>query len=366
MLRALLLLLLAIFFNWLITEGIPTERLPNIFSSTFVPTGIVCIGSCIGLSSTAYYFEILDNLQHAIYLSIGLVSGAMTSVLVILHWDGITQRWYDGRSRFYERFARACLVASAAVLASNSFIIEEGASLSFLALTVLGLMAWNIATIKAAALWASCGVVLALSRNYRGCREEQGDCWLAGGGATGQTTRGALVLALGTVAAVVAIARRYVGWRGHGVVVAGLLACSHWAVGWGTLGSPSRSRLLARLSWLVLGTMFLLLWKRDSHITLPLTVFSLLLFVGNTLVLGASFAPSAVLAMLAGFLALNVVSLLKNDGSSKFCKYIPSSSGTEASIFLVIYHLLTPKRLTTPTSKPKVAGSNPIRALKYS
>lgn len=322
MLRALLLMLLAIFFNWLITEGIPMEVLPSIFASSFISTGIICIGTCTALSFTAYYFEILDSLEHAICLSIGLVSGAMTSVLVILHWEGISQKWYDGRSRFYERFSRACLVASAAILASNSFIIEEGASLSFLALTVLGLMAWNIATLKAAALWASCGVVLTLSRNYRGCREEQGDCWLAGGGtSSNQASRGALVLALGTVAAIVAIARRHVGWRGHGVVVTGLLACAHWAVGWGTLGSPSRARLLARLSWLVLGVMFLLLWRRDDRVTIPLTVFSLLLFVANTLVLGASFAPSAVLAIVAGFLALNLVALLKNDGSSKFCKY---------------------------------------------
>lgn len=322
MLRALLLLLLAIFFNWLITEGIPLESLPSIFASTFVSTGILCIGSCIALSYTAFYFEILGNLEHAIYLSIGLVSGAVTSVLVILHWDGISQRWYDGRSRFYERFARACLVGSAAILVSNSFIIEEGASLSFLAMTVLGLMAWNVATIKAAALWLSCGVVITLSRNYRGCREEQGDCWLAGGGSpTGQVSRGTLVLTLGTVAAIVAIARRHVGWRGHGVVVSGVLACAHWALGWGTFGWPSRSRLLARLSWLVIGVMFLLLWRRDSRVTLPLTVCSLLLFVGNTLVLGASLAPSAVLALLAGFLALNLVALLKNDGSSKFCEY---------------------------------------------
>lgn len=278
---------------------------------------------CVALCYTAYNFKILEDIEHAIYLSTGLVSGAMTCVLVIMHWDGITQRWYDGRSQFYERFARAALVASAGMLVSNSYIIEEGASLSYLALTVLGLMAWNVGTLKALALWAACGAVLTISRNYRGCREEQGDCWVAGSGApTGQASRAALVLALGSVAAVVAIARRYVGWRGHGVVVAGLLACAHWAVGWGTLGSPSRSRLLSRLSWLVLGAMFILLWRRDSHgPTIPLTVLSLLVFVGNTLVLGASLAPSAVLAVLSGFLALNIVAMLKNEGS-KFCKYI--------------------------------------------
>lgn len=327
MLRALLLMFIAIFFNWLITDGIPMESLPAIFASTFVSTAIVCMGSCVVLCSVAYHFELIESFKHAVFLSIGLVSGAMTSVLVILHWDGISDRWYNGRSRSYERFSRTCLVASAAVLASNSFIIEEGASLSFLALTVLGMMAWNIATLKAAALWASCGVVLALSRNYRGCREEQGECWTNGMGVPGrQATRAALVLALGSVAATVAVARKYLGWRGHGVVVAGLLACAHWATGWGTLGSLSRSRLLARLSWLVLGTMFLLLWRRDNTITLLLSVTSLLLFVGNTLALGAAFAPSAVLAVLAGFLALNMVAMLKNDGNPKFCKYFVTAS----------------------------------------
>lgn len=328
MLRALLLLLLAIFFNWLITEGIPMERLPNIFASSFVPTGITSIAVCIAVCYTGYYLELLEDVKHAIYLSTGLVSGAVTCVLIIMHWDGISQRWYEGRSPFYERFARACLVASAAVLVSNSFVIEEGAGLCFLVLSVLGLMAWNISTIKALCLWVGFGVVLALSRNYRGCREEQGDCWIAGGGApTGQTSRAALVLTLGSVSAVVAVARRHVGWRGHGLVVAGLLSCAHWAVGWGTLGSPSRSRLLARLAWLVLAVMFILLFvRRDFHnATLPATLCAFLIYVGNSLVMGASFAPSAALALLSGFLALNIVTMLKNEGSTKFCKYIKNT-----------------------------------------
>lgn len=320
MLRALLLLLLAIFFNWLITEGLPMERLPHVFASSFVPSGIIAISICIGVCYTAFYFNYLDDLEHAIILSTGLVSGAITCVLVIMHWDGITQRWYEGRSQFYERFSRSALVASAAVLVSNSYIIEEGAGLSFLALSILALMSWKIGTVKGLALWVCSGVVLAMSRMYRGCREEQGDCWTAGGGLpTGQASRAALVLALGSNAAVVAVARRHIGWRAYGVVLAGLFSCAHWAMGWGSLGSPSRSRLLARGAWLVLGIMFILLWrKRDSGVILPLIVCSILLYIANALVLGVAYAPAAALALLSGFLALNVVSLLKNEGSSKF------------------------------------------------
>lgn len=323
MLRALLLLLLAVFFNWLLTEGLPLDRLPHVFASTFVPTGVASLAVCIGLCYSAFYLQLIDDLEHSIILSTGLVSGLITCTLTIMHWDGISQRWYEGRSQFHERFARAALVASAAVLVSNSFIIEEGAALSFLSLSVLALMAWNIGSLKALALWAGCGVVLAMTRLYRGCREEQGECWTAGEGApSGQASRAALVAALASVAAVVAVARRHVGWRGHGCVLAGLFACSHWAVGWGSLGSPARSRLLARGSWLVIVSMFLLLWRRDGRgAVVPLTVCGLILFVANTLVLGASLAPAASLALIAGFLALNLVSFLKNDGVGKLCKY---------------------------------------------
>lgn len=322
MLRALLLLLLAIFFNWLITEGIPIERLPHIFASSFVPIGYLSMAVCIGLCYTAFSFQLFDDLEHAIFLSTGLISGALVCSLIIMHWDGITQRWYEGRSQFYERVSRSCLVASAAVLASNSFIIEEGASLSFLALTTLGLMAWNVKTLKALALWVCFGIVLAFSRLYRGCREEQGDCWTEGSGTTsGQASRLALVLALGSMAAVVAVARRHIGWRGYGIVLAGLFACAHWAVGWGSLGSPSRSRLLARGAWLVLGTMFALLWRREGHgAALPLTVCGLLFYIANAMVLGAAYAPAAALALLSAFLAINIVATLKSDGSNKFCK----------------------------------------------
>lgn len=322
-LRALLLLILAIFFNWLITEGLPMERLPHIFASTFVPCGLISIAVCISVCCTAFYFKFLEDLEHAIILSTGLVSGAITCILVIMHWDGISTRWYDGRSQFYERFSRSVLVASAAVLTSNSYIIEEGAGLSFLALSIMSLMAWNTRTIKALVLLVCSGSVLAMSRLYRGCREEQGDCWTSGGSSsTGQASRTALVLALGSTAAVVAVARRQIGWHGHGIVLAGLLTCAHWAVGWGALGSPIRSRQLARGAWLVLVSMFILLWrKEDRGATLPLTVCALLLYLANTLVLGAASSPSAALGLLSGFLAINIVSILKSEGSTKFCEY---------------------------------------------
>ncbi|XP_026320902.1 GPI ethanolamine phosphate transferase 3 isoform X2 [Hyposmocoma kahamanoa] len=319
MLRALLLMLLAIFFNWLLTEGLPMERLPAVFASSFVPSGFISMIVCIGLCYTGYYFKMFEDLEHAIILSTGMVSGFIVCALIIMHWDGITQRWYEGRSQFYERFSRSALVGSAAVLVSNSYIIEEGATLSYLTLSVLALMAWNTGTIKALALWVCCGVVMTVSRIYRGCREEQGDCWTTGGAVpSGQASRIALVMALGSMAGVVVLVRRHTGWRGHGVVVAGCFACAHWAVGWGSLGSPSRSRLLARGAWLVIATMLGLLWKKEGQgATLPLTVCALLLYVANTLVLGAAYAPSASLALLAGFLALNIVSLLKTEGSTK-------------------------------------------------
>lgn len=322
MLRALLLLLLAIFFNWLITEGLPIERLPHVFASTFVPTGVASVAACVALCCAAHRLGFLEDLEHAIILSTGLVSGLLTCSLTIMHWDGISQRWYEGRSQFYERFARAALVASAAALVSNSFVIEEGAALSFLSVTVLGVIAWSVGSVKALVLWVGVGVSLVASRSYRGCREEQGECWTAGQGVgSGQASRGALVLALGCIAGVVAAARRHVGWRGHGCLVAGLLCCAHWAVGWGSLGSPGRSRLVARGAWLVVAVTLALAWRRDGGPAQALAASTLTLFVANALVLGATFAPAACLAVLAGYLTLSLVAMLKGDGAGKFCKW---------------------------------------------
>lgn len=324
MLRALLLLLIAIFFNWLIAEGIPVERIPNIFTSSFVPTGVTSVAVTIAVCLTARYFNFLDDAEHAIILNTGLASGAVVCVLIILHWDGICQRWYESKLQFYERFSRSALFASALVLVSNSFIIEEGATLSFLVMSILGLIAWNIGTVKASLLWLATGAVLVSSRPYRGCREEQGDCWTSGGGsATGQASRIALVLALASTGTVVAVSRRHAGWRAPGVVLAGVLACGHWAVGWGSLGSPSRSRLLARIGWLVLVSMFILLWRRDDRgATLPLIVLSLILYIANALVSGVANVPAVGLALLSAYLVLNLVSLMKSEKFSKFCKYL--------------------------------------------
>ncbi|XP_072942845.1 GPI ethanolamine phosphate transferase 3 isoform X2 [Epargyreus clarus] len=320
MMRALLLLLIVIFFNWLICEGIPIDRIPLIFASNFVSSGLSGIVISVVCCYTAYYFNSLEDVEYTLIFSTGLVSGAVVCALVVMHWDGITNRWYESRSQFYERFARAAFVASAAVLVSNSYIIEEGAGLSFLTLSVLGLMAWNIGTIRAMAVWVACGVALAMTRPYRGCREEQGDCWTAGGNMpTGQTSRVALVLALGSTSAVIAVTRRYIGWRGYGIVLGGIFACAHWAVGWGSLGSPSRSRLLARGAWLAITAMFILLWRRENRgAALPVIVCGLVIYLANTLVLGASYAPSAALALLLGYLTLNIVTQLKTDGAPKF------------------------------------------------
>ncbi|XP_041984502.1 GPI ethanolamine phosphate transferase 3 isoform X2 [Aricia agestis] len=318
MLRALLLLLLAIFFNWIISEGVPIERIPHVFSSSFVPSGLIGIAVCIGVCYTAFTLEMLSDLEHAIFLSTGLISGVFTCMLVIMHWDGITQKWYESHPLFYERFARTALFASAAVLVSNSYIIEEGAVLSFLALSVIGLIAWNVRTIKCLGLWVGFGVSLALTRPYLGCREEQGDCWTSDSKNSSNASRAALVLALGSMAAVVSIARRYLDWRGYGFVIAGIFSCAHWAVGWGSLGSPGRSKMLARGAWLVIVCTFFLLLKRDSRgATMPLIIAGLSLYVANTLVLGAAFAPTAGLALLSGLFVLNIVAMIKTDGAGK-------------------------------------------------
>ncbi|XP_022112521.2 GPI ethanolamine phosphate transferase 3 [Pieris rapae] len=337
MLRALLLLLLAIFFNWIIADGISIDRIPHVFSSSFVPTGLISMAICISLCYMGHYWQLFTDLESAIILTTGLISGALTGALVILHWDGISQKWYENRTPFYERFARTVLFASAAVLASNSYVIEEGAVLSYLSLSVIGLIAWNIGSLKALALWAGCGLVFALTRPYRGCREEQGDCWTAGDNVnSGQASRAALVMALGSVAAVVAVARRQVSWRGYGIVIAGIFTCAHWAVGWGSLGSPNRSRLLARVAWFFIATMFGLLLKKDRNgpVT-PLIVCGLLFYLANCLVLGASYAPTAALALLSGFLILNMVSLMKNDGSSK-ASLSSRSSSTLACLWALV------------------------------
>ncbi|GBP08459.1 GPI ethanolamine phosphate transferase 3 [Eumeta japonica] len=288
-------------------------------------------------------FDSLSMLRALLLLFGGLISGAMLCVLVIMHWDGISQRWYEGRSPAYERFARAALMASAAVLVSNSYIIEEGAGLSFLFVTVTGLFALRDGSSRAFILWASCSAVMTISRYYRGCREEQGDCWTSGGNAAfggGQASRGALVLALTSMGAVVSISRRHIGWRGYGVVLAGLLACAHWAVGWGPLGSAGRSRLLARGAWLTLVTMFSLLWQKDRQgPILPVSVLVLLLYIANSRVLGASLAPTAGIALLSGFLTIMLITSMKNERSSKLVLSLRSNSSVACAwALLASYH----------------------------
>lgn len=139
MTRGLLFMFLSIFFAFTIVDGIPSQRLPEIFQSSFVLCSIAAISISTLFVVGLYYFDVSDNLSSNIFFANGVTSQLMMVVLVIQNWEIISQNWHDRRklNKLSNGICRLILVGSVCGVFSNSYIIEECFVLLFLLVSVI-------------------------------------------------------------------------------------------------------------------------------------------------------------------------------------------------------------------------------------
>lgn len=270
--RGLLLIFLTIFFCYMIIDGIPADKLPEIFQSSFLPCSYGAMFFATSVSVICYWFSIIDNLELTILFSTGMVSVFMLAMLVIQNWELIAQHWYDNarKRNWVDGTARATLALSACALFSNSYIVEEGAVLSYLLLSLLLVICFNSGLPKVLfPLFICSAISLACSRYYRVCREEQGECYFKNQ-ENSQPAPINLVMGLVVLALFVTLTRLWLRscgnlvsqdailWR-YAPTVAAVCTGGYWVASWGPHKISWRADSLARVIFGILAVSVIVL-----------------------------------------------------------------------------------------------------------
>ncbi|XP_012257030.2 GPI ethanolamine phosphate transferase 3 [Athalia rosae] len=144
--RGLILTFCTIFFSYMIVDGIPKDRIPIIFESSFLFISAITNIGAVGVVTALFLFNVIDGLQNNIFFGTGMVSVCMFVMLVIQNWGVISTNWYNNRkNRQWLNFcSRVILLMTVCGLFSNSYIVDESLVLSFLLITIIWLLVFNI------------------------------------------------------------------------------------------------------------------------------------------------------------------------------------------------------------------------------
>lgn len=196
MARGLLLMFLIVTFVYMIVDGVPSDRLPEIFQSSFLTCSYGAVGAAAALTIGLYASNFLTNIRPNVYFASGIVSVFMMAVLVVQNWEVIALNWYEkNKSRnWVDVTCRLVLLLATCVLFSNSFIVEEAKVLLFLIVSLIVITLLDIiaqksksqtgkptpfaksSKAKALIVGVVLGAIVRLSIGYLRCREEQQWC----------------------------------------------------------------------------------------------------------------------------------------------------------------------------------------------
>lgn len=143
--RGLVLTLLLISFSFFIVEGIPPDHLSKVLDGSFlyIAYGIMLFCACGSIA--LQYYKIVDDMFLFTYVSTLTISIITMAKIVVQHWVEITNLWYTtSRNRDWidimSRFVHMCSIV---LLFSNSFVVEEGAVLSYLLNAIIWLTVFS-------------------------------------------------------------------------------------------------------------------------------------------------------------------------------------------------------------------------------
>lgn len=145
--KGLLLMFCTLFFFYLFITGIPESRMSKIFQSSFLQCCILVNLIIALVIFLLFFFDILDEFKNTTFFLTGTVSVILLVVLIAKNWDVISMSWYDYRKiKMLIYVTRVILLLTVFSLFSNSYIIEEDIALSYLLITLLWLLIFNLKT----------------------------------------------------------------------------------------------------------------------------------------------------------------------------------------------------------------------------
>ncbi|XP_015593772.1 GPI ethanolamine phosphate transferase 3 isoform X2 [Cephus cinctus] len=145
MFKGLLLMFGTLFFSYIILDCIQRDRITKIFESWFLTCSVLTNLCAIIVVWLLYWLQIIEEFQHMTFFATGIVSLLLLLIVVIQNWDIIAINWYNSIKKQWSSYqARIILFMTICGLFSNSYIVEEDRVLSFLSITLVWLVLYNI------------------------------------------------------------------------------------------------------------------------------------------------------------------------------------------------------------------------------
>jgi len=143
--KGLLLMFCPLFFFYLFITGIPENRMCDIFKSSFLQCAITVNLITVVVIICLFLLNILNELRNTIFFATGTVSIVLLVIVIAQNWDVISMCWYDHRRiKLLIYVVRIILLVTVCGLFSNSYIVEEDKVLSFLFVTLVCLLIFDL------------------------------------------------------------------------------------------------------------------------------------------------------------------------------------------------------------------------------
>ncbi|XP_031826579.1 phosphatidylinositol glycan anchor biosynthesis class O [Nomia melanderi] len=143
--KGLLLMFCTLFFFYLFITGIPESRMSKIFQSSYLQCSVLVNLITALIIFFLYFLDILSEFKNTTFFTTGLVSIVLLVILIAKNWDVISMKWYDYcKIKRFIYIIRVILLLTVCSLFSNSYIVEEDNVLSFLLVTLLWLLTFNL------------------------------------------------------------------------------------------------------------------------------------------------------------------------------------------------------------------------------
>ncbi|XP_014472092.1 PREDICTED: GPI ethanolamine phosphate transferase 3 [Dinoponera quadriceps] len=143
--KGLLLMFCSLFFFYLFITGIPESRMCDIFKSSFLQCAVIANLITVAITTCLFLLDVLEELRNMTFFATGAVSIGFLVLVIAQNWDVISMCWYEHRRiKLLTYVSRIILLLTVCGLFSNSYIVEEDKVLSFLFITLLCLLVFDL------------------------------------------------------------------------------------------------------------------------------------------------------------------------------------------------------------------------------
>ncbi|XP_033210819.1 GPI ethanolamine phosphate transferase 3 isoform X2 [Belonocnema kinseyi] len=142
--KGLVLMFCTLFFFYMFVNGVPEGNLTKVLDSSFLRCAILTNLASAAVVCGLFSLNFVDDLKSTLFFATGSISVALLTILVVQNWDAISTKWYNSRHKKTKYFARTVLLLTLCCVFSNSYVINENRVLSFLLVTLICMMIYNV------------------------------------------------------------------------------------------------------------------------------------------------------------------------------------------------------------------------------